>query len=49
MSTTHTPCLVVFTDGLKLVSSVETIAKYRALYGEPTTFKVSALPKEGSK
>jgi hypothetical protein len=45
----ETPCLVTYADGSKVISSFESVAKYRALYGEPS-FTVSAIPKaEGAK
>lgn len=41
-TTTQTPCLVTYSDGSTVVCSYETVAKYRALYGEPT-FTVSPI------
>ena len=37
-----TPCFVTYSDGSIVVCSHETVAKYKAIYGEPT-FKVSPL------
>ncbi len=48
MKPKETPCLITFSDKSTLVCSLETVAKYKAIYGDQGNppFEVSAIPQK---